>query len=316
MNRKLHSHIFVALFFMQILFGFVIPTTVAAQGDGPRAYQLVPDKTQTFAQFLLALRGNQTPSTGSVIEGSDIDINFGISQYGRTIGINGHQAGLLAIVPYGNVSGSLSTGLGTTSGSDVGLGDVLLGFVYGIVGSPVLTAQEYINYDPGFAMAFLARVTLPTGSYDSDRNLNMGGNRWALELGTPIMYYIGSSYLDPSLATIEILPKVTFFSENSDAPGATQRLGQDPLFSLEGHVTRNFGQAFWGSLDARYEYGGETSSDGVSDGNSQRSLSLGVTAALNLSQSSSVKVSYGAVVSGNAAGSTGRMLRMQFLTLF
>lgn len=316
MGQKPLSYVFAKILLIQMLIGITFSNVAIAQGEGPRAYQLVPENTQTIAQFVLALRGNQTPSKGQVVEGADIDINLGITQYGRTIDINGHQAGLLAILPYGNVSGSVSTAFGATSGSDSGLGDVLLGFVYGIFGSPVLTAQEYVNYDPGFAMAFLSRVTLPTGSYDSSRNLNMGGNRYAFEFGLPIMYYIGSSYLDPSLATVEILPKITLFSENSDALGAVQRLKQDPLLSIEGHVTRNFGQAFWGSLDALYEYGGETTSDGVSDDNKQRSLSLGLTAALNLSQSTSVKISYGEVVSGNAAGSKGRMLRLQYLALF
>ncbi|MGR3660217.1 MAG: transporter [Paracoccaceae bacterium] len=316
MNLKSLSHVFAKLLLIQMLIGITFPNVAAAQGEGPRAYQLVPKNTQTVAQFALALRGNQTPTRGLNFEGAEIGINLGITQYGRTFSINGHQAGLLAIVPYGGASGSVSTAFGAATGSDIGLGDVMLGFVYGIVGSPDLTAQEYVNYDPGFAMAFLARATLPTGSYDSNRNLNMGGNRFAFEFGLPIMYYIGSSYLDPSLASIEIFPKVTVFSENSDAPGAIQSLKQAPIFSIEGHVTRNFGQAFWGAFDVLYEYGGETSSDGVSDGNTQRSLSLGVTAALNISQSSSVKISYGEVVSGNAAGSRGQMLRLQYLTLF
>lgn len=300
----------------QLFLGIAFPSVVAAQGDGPRAYQLVPEGTQSISQFVFALRGNNTPSNGLVVPGAKLDVNLGLTQYGRAFDIDGHQAGVLLVLPMGNVSGSLSTGLGKKSSKDSGIGDVLLGFVYGLYGSPNLSQQEYVKYDPGFSMAILARATLPTGSYDSSRSLNMGGNRWVFEFGLPIMYYLGSSYLDPALTTFEIQPKITLYSVNSDASGTAQRLEQDPLLSVEGHITRNFGQVFWGSFDALFEYGGETTSDGIADDNKQRSLSLGVTAAMNLSPSSSVKVSYGEVVSGNPSGSRGRMLRLQYLLLF
>lgn len=316
MSKTLSGQMLALTLVFQFLLGFAFPSVVVAQGDGPRAYQLVPEGTQSISQFMFALRGNNTPSNGLVVPGSEIDINLGLTQYGRAFDINGHQAGMLLVLPVGNVTGSVSTGLGTISGHDSGLGDILLGFVYGLYGSPNLSQEEYVKYDPGFSMAILARATLPTGSYDSNRSLNMGGNRWVFELGLPIMYYVGSSYLDPMLTSFEIQPKITLYSENSDAPGASQRLEQASLLSVEGHVTRNFGQAFWASVDALYEYGGETTSDGVADGNKQRSLSLGVTTALNLSPSSSVKLSYGEVVSGNPAGSDGRMLRLQYLQLF
>ena len=59
------------------------------------------------------MRGNSTPIDGLVVEGADIEINLAVTQYSRAFDINGHQAGVLAIRPYGNVSGSVSTDLGT-----------------------------------------------------------------------------------------------------------------------------------------------------------------------------------------------------------
>lgn len=316
MSHVLSRPVIVALLAIELLSGLGISAAAIAQGEGPRAYQLVPDGTQSISQILFALRGNSTPSTGLIVQGADIDLNLGVTQYGRAIDIAGHQAGLLVLVPYGNASGSLSTEFGTRSAHDSGLGDIMLGVLYGIYGTPSLSRQDYMEYDPGFAMALLTRATLPTGSYDSDSNLNMGSNRAAFELGVPLMYYLGSSYLDTELTSFELLPKVTFFSENTDAIGETENLKQDALFTIEGHITRNFGRALWGSLDAFYEYGGETTSDNIDDNNKQRSFSIGATVGLNLSQTSSVKISYGDVVSGNPSGSDGRMLRAQVMILF
>ena len=299
-----------------LVLGLSFSNVLYAQGDGPRAYQLIPEGTQTVSQFLLAMRGNSSPSDGLVIEGADIDINMGITQYALAIDIGGKQAGLLAIVPYGNVAGSLSTQAGETRGSDSGLGDVILGAAFGIYGTPNLNMEEYTSFDPGFAMALLARSTLPTGSYSDTRNLNMGGNRWIFELGLPMMYYIGTSFLDASLTSFELQPKIAFFTENDDVPGSANRLQQDPLFTLEGHITRNFGRAFWASIDGLYEYGGETETDGINDANKQKSFSLGVTGALNMSAQAALKVSYAKTVSGNPAGSDGKMLRAQLIVLF
>ncbi|MEX0285936.1 MAG: transporter [Paracoccaceae bacterium] len=298
------------------MLGVSAPVALAQMGDGPRAYQLLPKDTRAISQFYIGTRGNLAPSEGSVIQGANIDVDLGLTQFSQTFGLNGNQAGVLAFIPYGRASGSLGLGGATVSGSDNGLGDLTLGFVYGFLNAPNLSREAYVKHDPGLTMSALARLTLPTGSYSANRNLNLGGNRWVLELGLPVSYYLGRSFLDPSLMTFEIQPKVTIFGDNTDAIGATQVLSQDAIYSVEAHVTRNFGQAFWASLDAFYAYGGETQNDGVAANNRQRSLSLGVTGNLTLSEAMSIKLTYGEVVSGNAAGADGRAVRAQFLYLF
>lgn len=288
----------------------------AQMGDGPRAYQLVPKDSKSISQFYIGTRGNMAASDGAVFQGADLDLNLGVTQYSQTFDLNGHQAAWLAIVPYGNVSGSLGLGAGGRTGADSGLGDIKLGFAYGILDTPVLTRDAYAKYDPNFAINFIGRLTAPTGSYDSNRNLNMGGNRWAVELALPMTYYLGNSFSDPNLTTFEIMPKIALYGDNTDAPGATGTLSQKPIYSLEAHITRSFGRVFWGSLDALYTYGGETENDGVSNGNTQRSLALGVTGNITLSKAASLKMTYGEVVSGNADGSDGKMFRTQLLFLF
>jgi hypothetical protein len=288
----------------------------AQVGDGPRAYQLVPKDTKSVSQFYVGTRGNMGANDGTVFRGADLELNLGVTQYSQTFDLNGHQAAWLAIVPYGNVSGSLGLGAGGATGADSGLGDIKLGFAYGILDTPVLDREAYVKYDPSFAINFIGRITAPTGSYDSSRNLNMGGNRWALELALPMTYYLGNSFLDPNLTTFEIMPKIALYGDNTDAPGAPRKLSQKPIYSIEAHVTRSFGRAFWGSLDALYTYGGETESDGVSNNNRQRSLALGVSGNITFSPAASLKLTYGEVVSGNADGSDGRMFRAQLMFLF
>jgi hypothetical protein len=47
-------------------------------------------------------------------------------------------------------------------------------------------------------------------------------------------------------------------------PGANV-LEQDPLFVVESHLLHNFNPKLWGSIDLRYRYGGETTTDGVAN---------------------------------------------------
>lgn len=285
------------------------PLPALAQGDGPRAYQIVPNGTSIVSGYGLFLQGNQTADPGTVIQGGDIDVNLAIAQFTHSFAIAGKQAAAFAVLPYGEVSGALRGPFGRVRGSSTGFGDIILATVVGVVGPPPLTRQEFATFEPGFALGVLAKVTAPTGSYDADRLLNVGGNRWSLQLGAPMGWYLGKSFLDPALATIELLPSVQFYGDNDDPPGAGTT-SQDPMFRLEAHLTRNVHKAVWLSLDGLYVHGGETSTDGRDDDNSQSAFELGASVNVAFSMSSSIKLSYGEVVSRNDQGPDGRMARV------
>ncbi len=189
------------------------------------------------------------------------------------------------------------------------LGDPVLGAIIGLVGPPPMTPQEFVAYQPGYGLGALAKITVPVGSYDEDQFVNVGSNRWALQLGTPMAWYFGRSFLDPALTTIELLPSVHFFGDNDDPRGASST-SQDALLRIEAHLTRNVHKAVWVSLDGQYVYGGETSTDGRSNDDTQRAFELGGTVNVSFSLRASVKLSYGEVVSRNDEGPDGRMVRL------
>jgi hypothetical protein len=294
---------------------WVPPNPARAQGDGPRAYQVVPDGTNLLAVYGVFLDGNQTADPGSIIEGGDIGVDLALVQLTHSFAAGGKQAAAFAVLPFGEVSGNLKPPFNAIKGSSSGLGDVILGGIVGLVGPPPLTREQFMTYAPGFALGVLGKVTLPTGSYDADNFLNMGGNRRALQLGVPLGWYIGESFLDPALTTVEFLPSVQFFGDNDDPRGA-QETGQDPLFRLEAHVTRNVNRALWVSLDGLYVYGGETSTNGRDNDDTQRAFELGGTLNLNFSPTMSAKLSYGEVVSRNDGGPDGDMVRVLFNLAF
>lgn len=294
-----------------MLLVLLAPLPALAQGDGPRAYQVVPNGTSILSTYGLFLRGNQTADPSSIVAGGDIDVDLALVQFTHSFALAGKQAAAFALLPYGDVSGSLELPFGNArgSGSSSGVGDVIVGTVVGLIGPPPLTLQEFVAYQPGFALGVLAKVTAPTGTYDADRFLNVGANRWALQVGVPMGWYLGKSFLDPALATIELLPSVQFYGDNT-APRGADTTSQEPMLRLEAHLTRNVHKAVWVSLDGLLIYGGETSTDGRDNDNKQRALELGTTVNVSFSPTASIKLSYGEVVSRNDEGPDGWMARV------
>jgi hypothetical protein len=288
----------------------------AAFDDGARAFFLVPDKTRILTFNLITQSGNQTLSLGEVVAGSDLDVTAGFVQFTQTFEFAGQQAGAFAALPYGYIEGSLDSALGGIEGTRAGTADPVIGAIFGLTGAPNLGLKEYVQYDPGFGAGLLVKVTVPVGSYDSNRTLNIGGNRWAFQLGLPMSYNFGSSLVDPDMTILELAPSVTFFGDNDDPSGAATNVSQDPLYKLEAHLSHNLSQKVWVSADALFSYGAETTTDGVKDGNTKKSLGLGATVNFAVAEGTQVKITYGEIVSSNNNGADGSGIRIVASWLF
>src|SRR4051812_45666098 len=92
---------------------------------------------------------------------------------------------------------------------------MFIGGTIGLVNAPALTPQGYVQYQPGFSASAVGRVFAPTGAYDSSRILNLGGNRWTFEAMLPMSFIMGSSLVDPTLTTFEVIPSVQIFGDNN-----------------------------------------------------------------------------------------------------
>jgi hypothetical protein len=303
----------------------LVPTLLAAApalaiGDGARAYMLVPQGSHVLSAYGIFLDGNSSLDPATAASNADIAIDVAALQYTHSITTGKTQSGLFVVMPVGRVNGSVDIDRPlrppvTLTGSSSGLGDIQFGAVFGVVGSPSLAPRDYIAMKPGAALGALVKVTTPTGAYTSDKAINLGANRWAVQVGAPMGYIIGQSMLDPARMTFELLPSVTFFGTNSDPFGA-DRQTQKPVWRLEGHITRNLNRALWVGVDTVVSTGGSTSTDGVSNANSQSSWELGGTVGLNLSKSLSVKATYGGVIARNSNGLDGDGFRLVGTMLF
>jgi hypothetical protein len=275
----------------------------------------VPDGTRSIAAYGMFVQSNQSANFSPIVQGAKLDASLGQFQYVQTFALAGQQVQAFGILPFGRVKGSVTQPGGTISAASSGLSDATIGAMVGLIGAPALPEKEYGDYHPGFTLGASAKIILPTGEYDSTSAINLGANRWGLQLGAPIDQYFGKSLLDASLVSLELTPSVTFFTTNNE-PHNANTLKQAPIAKLEGHVTRNISTAFWVSADAYLTRGGETTTDGVKDGNSQRWLNLGISAGITFSDTMSGGIAYGKVVRHNNDGLEARALRVNVVLAF
>ncbi len=287
-------------------------SALAGPGDGPRSFPLLPKDIDLLTVYAMSQNGNQLLDPGQTIPDAQIDASIGILQYTRTFSVKGHIGAAFAALPFADIKGEVPLGdpSGTVSASDTGFGGLILGGVIGLVGSPALSGQEFASYDPGFQLGVVGKLLLPTGSYDPDRVISVGSNRLAAQLVLPITYLIGTSMVDTTLTTFEILPSITVFWDNTNPTGGATVTGQKPLYSLEAHITRNLSRTTWVSFGGIYNSGGETSIDSIWNNDKRESLGLGASVNFAVASSTSVKVSYGEIVWRNDDGMDGKLLRI------
>ncbi len=239
----------------------VSPQSAHAQGDGPRTHwkEMLTDTNIVNLTYLHG-SGNVNPldPAYSMLMGVDADFSADLSLvgYSRSFSLFDRTAMASVLWPVGELQADTTAGMITTSDSARGFGDPIFQFDVNLIGAPAMRGiPDLLRYEPKFTMDFVASLAIPIGEYDGDSSANIGQNRWYGRVGFPMMYNLGE-WVPGRRTTLEFLPAVWFFGDNDDFLGDNAET--DPLFQLEGHLTRDFTEKFWGSLDAVYYTGGES----------------------------------------------------------
>jgi hypothetical protein len=202
------------------------------------------------------------------------------------------------LLPMGRISGDVITPSGDPVSESVsGFGDPTFEFTLNLIGPKAQkNLQDVSRFEPGFSLDVLADLAIPIGEYDSSQPLNIGQNRWYGRIGFPIVWQIGD-WVPTRRTTLEFLPAVWFFGDNTDYVGKT--LEADPLFQLDAHLTRDFTAHLWGSLDAVLWNGGKTTIDGV-EGSKLDNYGFGFTLGYQINDNIGLTFSYKSTASDQA----------------
>jgi hypothetical protein len=248
-----------------------------------------------------SISGNTNPFDPAhvVVPGADFEATLAMAGYAQTFSLFDRSAMAAIILPMGRISGDASVAGKTFSQSASGFGDPMLEFNINVIGPPAQkNIPDAMRYEPGFSVDLLADLALPIGEYDNKQALNIGQNRWYGRLGMPIIWQFGA-WVPGRRTTLEFLPAVWLFGDNDDYVGQT--LETDPLFQLDAHLTRDFTEHLWGSLDAAWYRGGQATIDGV-QGEKLDNLGIGLTLGYVINDNLNLTVGYKSTINDDAPG--------------
>jgi Putative MetA-pathway of phenol degradation len=289
--------IFVA---MMLVLGTLCPPQVLAQVPARFYWKSLSD-ANAVPVIVNSVSGNTNPFDPAhiVAPGANVDATVAIAGYARTFSMFDRAAMAAMLLPMGRVSGEVTVAGRTYNQSASGFGDPMLEFNINVLGPPAQkNIPDALRYEPGFSVDLLADLALPIGEYDSSQPLNLGQNRWYGRVGAPIVWQLGP-WVPGRRTTLEFLPAVWFFGTNDNYVGQT--LKTDPMFQLDAHLTRDFTEHFWGSLDAAWYNGGQASINGVA-GQKLNNLGFGLTLGYTINDNLNLTAGYKSTVNDSAPG--------------
>ena len=246
-----------------------------------------------------SISGNVNPFDPAltVAPGANVDASLALVGYAYGFALADRAAMGAILLPMGRVSGDLTLAGKSVHQAASGFGDPTLEFTINLIGQPAQrNLADALRYQPGFSLDLLADLALPIGEYDSSRALNLGQNRWYGRVGAPFVWQLGA-WVPGQRTTIEALPAVWLFGNNNNYMGQTLRT--DPLFQLDAHLTRDFTDRFWGSLDAAWYNGGRAAINGV-QGSKLNNVALGLTLGYTINDNINLTFGYKSTINDSA----------------
>lgn len=292
MNRRLLR----ACLAVAVLHG---PDPSYAQFTDPRAYENTPTATNQFELGYGCVRGNASIDTSLIVTGAQFNLHQATIGYTRFFGWFHRLMWVEAAVPVARLSGSIA---GTNiQGSANGAGDSSYGLAMLLIGGTALSVAEFDHYEPSTTVGVSLSVTAPTGSYRSNRILNLGAERWSFKPEIALSHPFGPQ----DKWQFDGYANVYFFTDNTSYRGR-EILRQEALPGFEGHISYSFNGNVWASFDARYSLRGPTLVNGVSQDNAQQNFILGTQVNIALNPRNSLIVEFGkALVHRNGPALSG-----------
>jgi len=257
------------------------PLLAAAQSLEPRAYANAP----VGLNFLIA---GYAYSTGGVAIDPSVPLENGHARvhavplaYVRSLDVLGNAGSIGLVLPFAQLSGSATLNGVEAARETTGLADPAIRLAVNLYGAPAMDMAQFREYRQDLIVGASLLLTAPLGQYDPNRAANLGTNRWSAkpELGL-------SQALGPW--TVELSAGATFFTKNDDYLQGNVR-EQDPLYSAQLHLTRQFARGMWGAVSTTYYEGGRTRLNGVARGDALSGSRVGLTLSVPLARQYTLK---------------------------
>lgn len=208
-------------------------------------YEAAPGGTNIALLYYQWAERKQNYAHGQQISGNaGLESNIALARYIHVIKLSENAViDPQFILPMGRLSTSGDLGaLGSTSG----MGDL-------IVGAPVKFILDQYTRD---VFAIGPYLYLPTGSYDSQRVINLGENRWKALLQLAYIRHFNDRW------ALDVVGDVTVYGDNDDYTASHARRKQASSYEMQAHLRYNLSATTALSAGLGNVRGGETELNG------------------------------------------------------
>jgi hypothetical protein len=265
---------------------------LSAQDLTPRAYVITPLHLNAVTVAWSFYDGSINFNGALPVSDAKGTYSVPILSYYHSFGFFGRSANVVASLPYGvgNFNGTIA-GAGTNLYRS-GLVDSVYRFSVNLKGGPAMPAREYVKWKQKVLLGVSVKVIAPTGQYDPTKLINWGTNRWSFKPEFGYSQRWKDLQLDGYAGVWFFTTNSDFWSRNSYYEG-TRSQSQNPIGSIEGHLSYEAKPRLWASLDGNYWFGGKTSINGIPNPVTQQANSrIGGTVSFPITKHQSLKFSY------------------------
>jgi Putative MetA-pathway of phenol degradation len=271
----------IIFFLLRII---LFPSVSSSQEMEPRNYSSVPVGLNVLALSYGYSTGNIIADVTSPVKDLELSSNTIGLGYLRSFGLFGKLCKVQAAVPFVFLNGSAKLRGIDTSGSRTGFADAKVKFVMNLIGTPALMPKDFAKFKEEFVLGASVSVSVPTGQYYDDKIINLGANRWGFKPEIGISYNKGAWFF-------EFFTGVWFFTKNTDYVNKNV-LSQNPLFSLQGHISYLFPSKIWIALNSVFVKGGKTQLNGETRNDFEGNFRSGATLSVPIDSHNSLKANF------------------------
>jgi hypothetical protein len=265
---------------------------VCAQDLAPRAYLITPNHSNAV-NLTWSFYDGSIDFNGA-LPSSDAKgrYNIGIFSYYHSFSLFGRSANVVASLPY-----AVGNFQGTAVGVEQylyrsGLADTVYRLSVNLKGGPAMEPRDFLKWKQKVLLGASLKIIAPTGQYDPTKLIGWGSNRWAFKPELGYSQRFGKWMLDGYAGVWFFTTNPDFWSNNIYYAG-TRSQSQNPMGSLETHLSYDFTRRLWVSFDGNYWFGGSTSVAGVENPlTTQNNSRLGGTVAIPVTKHQAFKISY------------------------
>lgn len=231
------------LVILLVLFCAVASFPGIARADyDARDYIAAPPGTNLLVWYYYNTTGHEF-YTDSKRASNEVDLkqNIGIFRYVRYFQTGSFTTFGQILAPFGSVWMD-GAGVGGVETGTSGIGDVIPSAGIFLINNP--TSKTYLG--------FTEYISVPTGDYQHEKAINMGSDRFGFksELGFSQGFGLGFN--------LDLGAAIEFYTDNADYTAASLNLKQDPLYTLEAHLSKDITKDLYGAVEYFYHSGGKT----------------------------------------------------------